>query len=113
MDWDDATGRSNTGRIGGVRQGHRAPSTTLGFCSLASMGGPILSWALHHANSSVKAVRVSVTGSSVPARVGIPGFQDIEATGNCLSGGFLTGTGSSLFDQKRVGPETETLLCNQ
>lgn len=46
------------------------------------MGGPILSWALRHPTSSLKAVRESVTGSSVPARIGIPGFQDIEATGN-------------------------------
>lgn len=36
-------------------------------------------------NSSIKAVRESVTGSSVPARAGIPVLQDIEATGNCLS----------------------------
>lgn len=48
-----------------------------------------------------------------PITVGTPGFQDIETTGNCLSGCFVTGTGSSLFDQEGVGTlglETEASL---
>lgn len=48
-----------------------------------------------------------------PIRVGTPGFQDTETTGNCPSGCFVTGTSSSLFDQEAVGtlgPETEASL---
>lgn len=84
-------------RIVRVRQGDRAPSNTLGFCSLVSRGGPITSWALYHPKCFIKAVGESATGTGNPVTVGIPGFQDIKATGNCLSGCFMSGTGSSLF----------------
>lgn len=62
-------------RIVRVRQGDRAPSNTLGFCSLVSMGGPITSWALYHPKCSIKAVGESATGRGDPVTVGIPGYR--------------------------------------
>uniref|UniRef100_A0A8C6GNK7 Uncharacterized protein n=1 Tax=Mus spicilegus TaxID=10103 RepID=A0A8C6GNK7_MUSSI len=62
MNWHDARRSSNMRRIVRVRQGDRAPSNTLGFCSLVSMGGPITSWALYHPKCSIKAVGESATG---------------------------------------------------
>lgn len=42
--WYDARRRSNTRRTGRVWGRKAVPSTTLGLCSLASVGGPITSW---------------------------------------------------------------------
>lgn len=75
MNWHDARRSSNMRRIVRVRQGDRAPSNTLGFCSLVSMGGPITSWALYHPKCSIKAVGESATGRGDPVTVGIPGYR--------------------------------------
>lgn len=90
--------------LAGCEAGRQYQAPLWASASLASVGGPITSW-----------TRLSdiCDRKCDPIRVGTPGFQDTETTGNCPSGCFVTGTSSSLFDQEAVGtpgPETEASL---